>query len=408
LPESEKKSAGILNRWEITNPTNSACGQKQGRSGAGDAEQFFFFSRAELIGLHLAYAERAAEAGAIHHRHGETALDIGLASSRLCHAAGIRLQIAKLHGRLPFRRRSGDPLSHGDGLNDRDELRRDGHGGDELQVLVCWVEPVDRASGAAEVRRHFCEKEMPVSLSGVRDEFGDHGRETKVLEAGEVAAILTDILNLTMKMSAAFLVLSWLLFAAVSESLAQGQRVVGRTIYHKDKSYTQSVSNPETREMTEMTYTKDEVLTVKKVFLLNEKGEPLQGNVYDGRGTLVARVECLYDRQGRRTEDRLMNLRGEIFQQVLHEYDPTGKALKPKVINSNPGAAPSIRPQTIDYTQQTMPAGAPASNPAADRYAPVPIPNAQVQSSGMGVAPVKPPEEEKPKANFFKRLFKKD
>jgi hypothetical protein len=30
-------------------------------------------------------------------------------------------------------------------------------------------------------------------------------------------------------------------------------------------------------------------MTVKKVSLLNEKGEPIQGNVYDGRGNLVAR-----------------------------------------------------------------------------------------------------------------------
>jgi len=210
-----------------------------------------------------------------------------------------------------------------------------------------------------------------------------------------------------MKMRAAFFVLSWLLVVAVTAAQAQGQRVVGRTIYHKDKSRTESVNNPETREMTEMTYTADNVMTVKKVFHLNEKGEPLMGNVYDGRDNLIARVECLFDEQGRRKEDRLMNLKGEIFQQVLHEYDAMGKALKPKVINSNPNAAPTIRPQAIDFTQQTMPAGAqaPAANPA-DRFAPVPIPNAPTQG-GLGTAPVKPPTEEKPKANFFKRLFQK-
>ena len=92
----------------------------------------------------------------------------------------------------------------------------------------------------------------------------------------EDAANLKLILPLTMKTCAAFLVLSWLLFVAVPVARAQGQRVVGRTIYHKDKSRTESVSNPETREMTELTYSADNVLTVKKVFLMNDKGEPLQ------------------------------------------------------------------------------------------------------------------------------------
>ncbi len=210
-----------------------------------------------------------------------------------------------------------------------------------------------------------------------------------------------------MKTCAAFLVLSWLLFVASATANPNGQRVVGRTIYHKDKSRTESVNNPETREMTELTYSADNVLTVKKVFLMNDKGEPLQGNVYDGRGNLVARVQCLFDELGRRKEDRLMNLNGETFQQVLHEYGADGKALKPKVINLNTASAPSLKPAAIDFTQQTMPAGAPA--PVAtppDRFAPVPVPSGE-GTSGLGVAPVKPATEEKPKTNFFKRLFQK-
>ncbi len=210
-----------------------------------------------------------------------------------------------------------------------------------------------------------------------------------------------------MKMRAAFLGLSWLLFVATTTAGPNGQRVVGRTIYHKDKSRTESVSNPETREMTEMTYTADNVLSVKKVFLMNEKGEPLQGNVYDGRGNLVARVQCNYDELGRRKEDRLMNLNGEIFQQVIHEYGADGKALTPKVINLNTAAAPSIRPAAIDFTKQTAPTAAPDPATTPDtRFAPMPIPNAPVQDSGgLETAPAKMPTEEKP--NFFKRLFEK-
>ncbi|MES2596821.1 MAG: hypothetical protein V4662_15870 [Verrucomicrobiota bacterium] len=200
------------------------------------------------------------------------------------------------------------------------------------------------------------------------------------------------------------LALGGLVLAFATSLHAQQQRVVGRTIYHKDKSRTESVNNPETREMIESTYTPEGVLTVKKVFLLNEKSEPLQGNVYDGRGNLVAVVKCNYDEMGRRKEDRLMNLQGETFQIVMHEYGSDGKALQPKVVNLNVANVPSVKPAAIDFTQQSTPPGAPpASNPDA-RFAPQVVPSTD---TGMGVAPVKAPEPEKPKPNFFKRLFQK-
>ncbi|TDU71428.1 hypothetical protein EI77_02552 [Prosthecobacter fusiformis] len=176
------------------------------------------------------------------------------------------------------------------------------------------------------------------------------------------------------------------------------QAVVGRTIYHADDSRTESVRDPNTRELTESTYNTAGQLTVKKIFLLNEKGEPMQGNVYDGRGNLVARVQSIYDEFGRRKEDRLMNLRGEVFQQVVHEYGKDGKALPPKVVNLNSQAAPMMKPAAIDYTQP-IPEN-------SSRFAPQQIPAA---SQPAPTAPVSEPtgQEEKPKANFFKKLFKK-
>jgi len=175
--------------------------------------------------------------------------------------------------------------------------------------------------------------------------------------------------------------------------------VVGRTIYHADDSRTESVRDPNTREMTEMTYNPAGQLTVKKVFLLNEKGEPMQGNVYDGRGNLVARCQSIYDDFGRRTEDRLTNLQGQVFQQVIHTYGKDGKALPPKVVNLNPAAAPMMKPQAMDMT-----GGAPATNGNPSRFAPRVVPD----GTGQPTAPPQPaPEAEKPKTNFFKKLFKK-
>lgn len=189
------------------------------------------------------------------------------------------------------------------------------------------------------------------------------------------------------------------------------QPVVGRTIYHADDSRTESVRDPNTREMTEMTYNTAGQLTVKKVFLMNEKGEPMQGNVYDGRGNLVARVQSFYDDFGRRKEDRLTNLRGEVFQQVVHEYGKDGKALTPKVINLNTAAAPMIKPAPLDFTG-AAPAPAPASD--SSRFAPLTVPSGpqtlqplQPPPAPQGTNPAPSGEAEKPKTNFFKKLFKK-
>jgi hypothetical protein len=152
--------------------------------------------------------------------------------------------------------------------------------------------------------------------------------------------------------------------------------------------------------MVETTYNTAGAATVKKVFLLNEKGEPLQGNVYDGRGSLIARCQSIYDEFGRRKEDRLMNLNGEVFQQVIHEYDSAGKALKPKVINLNV-ATPTVRPQSVDFTQPTNPNGAPNSA----RFAPMQVGEGSAPAASV-TAPAAP-EEKKSKPNFFKNLFKK-
>ncbi len=134
-------------------------------------------------------------------------------------------------------------------------------------------------------------------------------------------------------------------------------------------------------------------------FLMNEKGEPMQGNVYDGRGNLVARFQAVYDEFGRRKEDRLTNLKGEVFQQVLHEYDKEGKAMKPKVLNLNTQGAPMMKPAPIDFTTPGAAGGA-----APGRFAPGAAP-AQPSGSAPATAPAGQ-QPEKPK-NFFKKLFKK-
>jgi hypothetical protein len=197
----------------------------------------------------------------------------------------------------------------------------------------------------------------------------------------------------TMKNCAVILGICSLPLASFAQGNPASNTVVGRSIYHKDDSRTESVRDPNTRELTEMTYNPAGQLTVKKVFLLNEKGEPIQGNVYDGRGNLVARCQCVYDEFGRRREDRLINMQGEVFQRVIHEYGKDGKELTPKVVNLNT-ASPTMKPAAIDYTTNI---------PESSRFAPV-----QAGSTTQPApAPSAAPNGEKPKTNFFKRVFGK-
>ncbi len=212
-----------------------------------------------------------------------------------------------------------------------------------------------------------------------------------------------------MKNRAAILGLSWLLLADAFSPAYATLRTVARTVYHPDKSRTESTTNPETRELTEVTYSAENAVIMKKVFMLNEKGDPLQGNIYDGRGGLVARCQCIYDELGRRKEDRMVNIKGEVFQQVLHEYDATGKAQKPKIINLAAGA-PTLKPAPIDFTKSSegAPAGA-ANAQGSSRFDPVQLPAGDAAATGLKeVAPVVPPAAQQPKKNFFKRLFQKD
>lgn len=213
-----------------------------------------------------------------------------------------------------------------------------------------------------------------------------------------------------MKNCAALLGLALLPLAAFAQSGANQPGVVGRTTYYPDDSRTESVRDMNTREMTETTYNPAGQLTVKKVFLLNEKGETLQGNVYDGRGNLVARCQSLYDELGRRKEDRLINMQGQVFQQVLHQYGADGKALQPKVINLD-ASRPSMRPQSVDYTG-AAPAqpGTPnmgSGNSNSSRFAPQRVPEGGTAAPQTAPATAPAPEQEKAKPNFFKKLFKK-
>jgi hypothetical protein len=188
--------------------------------------------------------------------------------------------------------------------------------------------------------------------------------------------------------------------------------VHARAQYHPDNSRTESISYPATRELEEKTYDANGVLQMRKHYLLNEQGQPSQGNIYDGKNNLVARSMLLFDDYGRAKEMRTANLQGEVFQQVIYEYDANNKAKTPKVINHNV-KMPTFRPAAIDFTQSTPPPSnlVPSMNGASQqsliqnngaviRQEPIYAPGAEP----AGTEPAEAPK----KKSFWKRLFSKD
>jgi len=196
---------------------------------------------------------------------------------------------------------------------------------------------------------------------------------------------------------------------------AQGTapQIKARTAYHTDGTYTESIQDPFTREQRETTYNAQKVKIAERVYLLNERGLPVQGNVYDGRGQLKARVQVLFDSFGRTSEQRMMNLQGEVYQRIIFEYDAKGKALPPKSINYNV-ASPDMKPASIDLTGQGQ-----LPNPL-DRNQGIPQGNVPTLPAGggnrlppAGIGPngpmpdTTPPAEEK-KRSWFSRVLGRD
>lgn len=197
------------------------------------------------------------------------------------------------------------------------------------------------------------------------------------------------ILVCFMKTCSAFFAVLGLVSALQAQPSSPVAPISARSTYHPDNSHSETVVDKTTNELTEATYSAGGALISKKHYLLNERGMPTQGHIYDGRGNLVARSQVYFDEFGRAKEMRSFNLQGQCYQQVIYEYGADGKAKPPKVINVDPRAAPSIKPGVIDFTQDT---------PAPGQYA---------QPQGVpGQSATAAPEPPK-KKSFFGRLFGK-
>lgn len=213
-----------------------------------------------------------------------------------------------------------------------------------------------------------------------------------------------------MKTCSAIFALLWLAAAShvvAATPAAPRPGIVARAQYHPDNSRTESITDPYTRELEEKTYDANGVLQMRKHFLLNEQGQPSQGNIYDGKNNLVARALVIFDEFGRAKEMRTANLNGEVYQQVLYSYDANGKAGKPKVVNFNV-RSPTFKPATIDFTQTVPPpAHLAAPGTAAQAQMMAPDGSGVVRQPPVYAPGAEPAGQQEPpkKKSFWKRLF---
>jgi hypothetical protein len=137
--------------------------------------------------------------------------------------------------------------------------------------------------------------------------------------------------------------------------------VDARALIHTDGTRTDMMKDPLKHQMTETTYDARGVVISKKMYLLNENGDPTQGQIFDGAGNLIARVQFVFDNLQRLSEERCVTLQGEVFRRVLHQYDSEGKALPLKAMDYKVNS-PSMRTATVDFTHsRRSPQAVPAS-----------------------------------------------
>lgn len=177
-----------------------------------------------------------------------------------------------------------------------------------------------------------------------------------------------------------------------------------RAVKHEDGTYSHSIKDVRKREMIDSTYDARKVLITKKRFLLNERGDPIQGVIYDGANNLMANVQFYFDNLGRVIEERLINTQGQIFRRVIRQYDASGKALEPRAFDYAVNT-PKAKVSPVDFTNSGT-----AANPNAPTAAPQgiqarpPAPARATSSTApaTSAAPAAPAPEKKKRRWFGK------
>src|SRR4051812_20605642 len=142
--------------------------------------------------------------------------------------------------------------------------------------------------------------------------------------------------------------LAGLALAACLDASGQASNTA-KKVLHPDGTMTESVSDVEKGELRESTFDARGVLLTKRIVLLNERGLPVQGMIYDGRDALVGSVRFAYDDLGRMLEEISLNAEGQPFRRKIQSYDASGKPLATKIVEYSQNA-PKIAGGSINFT----------------------------------------------------------
>jgi len=137
---------------------------------------------------------------------------------------------------------------------------------------------------------------------------------------------------------------------ALGQYINAPPEVQARAVLHNDNTRTDVMKDPLKQEMVETTYDSRWIMISQKKYLLNENGDPMQGQIFDGAGNLVARVQFSFDEFQRLSEERCLNMQGEVFRKVLHTYDQSGHPLPVQAMDYKVHA-PNMRVASLDFTR---------------------------------------------------------
>lgn len=101
----------------------------------------------------------------------------------------------------------------------------------------------------------------------------------------------------------------------------------GRAIHHSDGSFTESRKQVETNTIEQITKSKSGVTLQRRMVMLDERGNPVEVLIYDGRNQFKYRGLQVYDRLGRFAEEQIYDAEGTLIRRKVQEYDPRGGQL---------------------------------------------------------------------------------
>ena len=187
-------------------------------------------------------------------------------------------------------------------------------------------------------------------------------------------------------------------------------QVWSRIVEHNNGTLTKSKQDINTRSLEERTF-KGKVLIKRRLFQLDELGNPTAGLIFDGKKNLIARIQYSYDEYDEIKEERLYNRQGKVIRRLVYGLDKTGLKSKPIAFTYDPDATPGSQPtRSTKEFDPIMPLGVKTGsgsgipggrtittkNRPSTTDAPAPRPGTTSTSTS-------PPKEKK--KGFFSRIF---